>query len=328
MLVLTLARSTSPDAPTAEEVERWSDPAQSWPALGERLARLLKRLNRLACKAHGACAWAELYYDGRGRLRQRSVCRGLCSRHESRWVSVVEQHRPKPPSFAAWPHVNVVVTWPWLADQIRSWRRGTVPHKKTGKPTEDGRVPTGDVLEAIVGAGFGYQSWALVADSTKALAGYFVKIAGETVGEVSKLTQRPVSAPAGFRRLRSGRGFLPKPYSSRVSGTLVTSIRDADGGVVGYQCVGRPTKGVRVVVAHAPPEWTGHGSIRWIDLKNKVVYQPTWVGWAALEDDADAFSYDVGPREPPREPAPSPPRAPPFAPRVVSLAPRAGPSGA
>lgn len=60
------------------------------------------------------------------------------------------------------------------------------------------------------------------ARNADALAGYLAKLAAEQdtptppgVGEVVKLTQLPVHAPRGFRRLRSSRGFLPpKPKAS------------------------------------------------------------------------------------------------------------------
>lgn len=298
LLVFTLARSESPDPPTQAELARWGDPAQSWPELGATLSAWLKRMNRMACDEHGACRWPELYYDGQGRLRTRWRCRGLCESHGSRWVSVVEQHRPKPPNYHAWPHLNVVVAWPWLARKVKAWGdRGKV--KRNDKLVEDGRIPLGPILEHTVGAGFGYQSWALVAQDTDALAGYIGKVAGETTGEISKLTQRPISAPAGFRRLRSGRGFLPKPFASKMGGTLVARVKNFDGETIGYRCMARPTEGVRTYVHDGPPEWTG-GPTRWIDVRNKMVYHPDWPGWAELTEDDLAF--DLRPRErgPPR----------------------------
>ena len=285
-LVLTLGRSTSPAPPTDAELERWADPAQSWPALGGMHSALFKRLNRLACDEHGGCRYPELYYDGKDRLRQRMRCRGLCESHGSRWVSVVEQHRPKPPNYQAWPHLNVVVAWPWLARKLRRWKRGQVERK--GKQVEDGRIPTGDILEHVVGAGFGYQSWALVAHDTDALAGYVGKIAGETIGEVSKLTQRPVAAPFGFRRLRSGRYFLPRPLKSNASGTIVARVFDHAGRPIGWRAMARATKGVRTFVADGPPEFC-MGPTRWVDMRNKLVYHPSWPGWAELELDPAAF---------------------------------------
>jgi hypothetical protein len=47
------------------------------------------------------------------------------------------------------------------------------------------------------------------------MAGYVVKLAHQETltGEVAKLSQVPVKAPRGFRRLRSSPGFLPKRLS-------------------------------------------------------------------------------------------------------------------
>lgn len=260
------------------------------------LSKWLKRLNRMACIEHGGCRWPELYYDRENRLRQRWRCRGLCESHGSRWVSIVEQHRPKAPYYRAWPHLNVILVWPWLARKLRGWGRGLI--EENGELIDDGRIPLGPILEHTIAAGFGYQSWALLAYNTDGLAGYVGKIAGEISGEVSKLTQRPIAAPQGFRRLRSGRGFLMKPFTSKVGGTLVGRVRDHEGNVIGYKCMARPSKGVRTYVANGPPRWCD-GPTRWIDMQARVVYQPDWPGWAELTEDPLAFDIQIRPRGPP-----------------------------
>ncbi len=305
LLVLTLARAESPDPPTDEELERWGSPDQAWPELGNMLAKFLKRLNRMQCRECG-CYGPVTYWTKprvwRGKMRParkvtRKRCRGQCSPHDSRWVSIVEQHRPKFPDFRAWPHLNVLIAWPWLAAKVRSWgNRGTVERK--GKVVEDGKIPTGEILEHCVGADFGYQSWAMVAQDREALAGYFAKIAGEAVGEVSKLTQLPLAAPRGFRRLRSGQGFLPRRFASKRGGCLVGRARchvcgakdqcecarfEGERYQRAHQAMSRAERGVQTRVENGPPTYRPERPTRWIDWAAKEVYHPDWPGWQLLE---------------------------------------------
>jgi hypothetical protein len=60
-----------------------------------------------------------------------------------------------------------------------------------------------------------------------------VKLAGhhdDSVGELAKITQTPTNAPVRFRRLRSGRGFLPpRHHDPSVTGVLVRRRRAATG---------------------------------------------------------------------------------------------------
>ncbi|HSQ03454.1 MAG TPA: hypothetical protein VLN59_05435, partial [Burkholderiales bacterium] len=71
------------------------------------------------------------------------------------------------------------------------------------------------------------------ARSSEAIAGYVVKLAGQhdaAAGELAKITQAPLNAPERFRRLRSGKGFLPPRHSDpNVTGCLVRRRRAVAG---------------------------------------------------------------------------------------------------
>jgi hypothetical protein len=76
----------------------------------------------------------------------------------------------------------------------------------------DAILASRQLADVLLRAGFGPMSTAERAKSADALASYVVKLAGEAdglVGEVTKLCQLPVNSPLRFRRLRSGKGFLP-----------------------------------------------------------------------------------------------------------------------
>jgi hypothetical protein len=131
------------------------------------------------------------------------------------WVGTVEVHR------SGWPHLNVVMFCPTLADQVGG---------------KDFRLARAWLKRHAVACGFGYMLSVERARDKRAVAGYVVKVAGEVdkparadasgrlVGEVVKLSQLPEEAPAHFRRLRSSIGFLPKPFKSEgVTGTLKRS---------------------------------------------------------------------------------------------------------
>jgi hypothetical protein len=135
------------------------------------------------------------------------------------WFAVVESHR------TGWPHMNLVLYSPQLArhlDQEQAARRAageTDPRELI--------LLQGELREMAEGAGWGRQSTAERARDQKALAGYVTKLAGfsdRTAGEVAKITQAPKAAPSKFRRLRSGKGFLP-PRRSTSDGWTGALIR-------------------------------------------------------------------------------------------------------
>lgn len=289
VFVLTIGRAESPDAPTDEELERWEDSRETWSELGSMTSALLKRLNRMQCREHG-CATKVWDVDRWGDKVGRWTCMGRCEPHGGRWCSVIEQHRVKAGQAHAWPHVNLVVFWPWLARKVRAWKsRGKVTRNVRvalvdgksvyeDKRVEDGRIPTGEILEHVVGARWGYQSWAETIRSKDGLAGYFGKIAGEASGELSKTTQLPLHAPQGFRRLRSGRGFLaPRFKRKALCGTIISKV-----GSRGWRSMARGGD-VRVFVADVPPRYRPSEPTRWLDMREGVVYTEHWPGWSQLD---------------------------------------------
>lgn len=175
-LVLTLDRDGTHNG------EGWPDTETAYRELARMCRLLLKRLRR---------RWPDI---------------------GSHWVAIPEAHR------SGWPHVNLLIASPMLAAFLRGC-----------KPDASGRcVVRGDLWAQVVESGWGLQSTAEVARSPDALAGYIAKLSGDiaeegrrggvpgaTSGEVVKLSQVPYNAPKGFRRLRSGRGFLPPRYPGR-----------------------------------------------------------------------------------------------------------------
>jgi hypothetical protein len=203
---------------------RWDSSYQAYKELSRMMGMFLKRLNRLL---------------------ERSGVEGIASR----WVAVVEQHR------TGWPHVNVLIVCPALAKIVREQQaeleathdevaeriayarereRSTWPRFPPFEKWLDHRrsLMRGEVLRHAEGAGWGRRSTLEVARSRAAVAGYFVKLCGlhdepgtsssreQLSGEVVKLSQIPMAAPKGFRRLRSGVRFLPPRRKSEYTGAL------------------------------------------------------------------------------------------------------------
>ncbi len=155
------------------------------------------------------------------RLRRYAVARGWQD-FKSQWVGVVESHR------TGWPHINFVVHCPELARELAA------DYERRRARGQDHRTATlleGDLLDIAMLTGWGAQSIAERGRSADALASYIAKIAGKadaTLGELAKLSQSPVSARKGFRRLRSGVGFLPPKHKNPdYTGTLIRRLPDA-----------------------------------------------------------------------------------------------------
>ena len=141
----------------------------------------------------------------------------------SAWVAVVEAHR------SGWPHVNFLVYAPALATELEAQRIARVDD---GATERESLLIGGKLRIAAEATGWGRQSTAEVAHSTDAIAGYLTKLAGQhdaTMGEISKLTQAPLNAPVRFRRLRSGKGFLPPRHEGRYTGVLLRRRPSREG---------------------------------------------------------------------------------------------------
>jgi len=139
------------------------------------------------------------------------------------WAAVVEAHR------SGWPHVNLLLYAPSLARELEQTRRARID---AGATPRQSILVGGKLADCVVSTGWGLQSTAEVAHSTDAIAGYIVKLAGQhdaTVGEISKLTQAPLNAPVRFRRLRSGKGFLPPRHKGRHTGVLLRRRPSREG---------------------------------------------------------------------------------------------------
>lgn len=156
--------------------------------------------------------------------------------HVLRYVSTVESHR------SGWPHLNVLLHCPTLAEEIAA---------AAGPPVEGGearrargrRAASFVLGEALVSAGFGHVGFAEVAADLRAIADYMGATAGKVADsarkldpaaalvddvhrqrlarEAAKWAQTPVLTPPHFRRLRSSRGFLPARPKGDHTGALV-----------------------------------------------------------------------------------------------------------
>jgi hypothetical protein len=163
----------------------------------------------------------------------------------SSWVGVVEAHR------SGWPHINLMLYAPELARELRQ-RKSTL--LDSGSLEREARLLGGELLRHATECGWGRQSTAEAAHSTDALAGYIVKLAGQhddTMGELAKITQAPMNAPQRFRRLRSGKGFLPpRKHNPNITGVLIRRRR-ASSGEWEVPCVNPPKDEAQTDAVHA-----------------------------------------------------------------------------
>lgn len=175
---------------------RWTDTAEAYRELSRMSRNFLSAL-RKSCKKNGGTPPG------------------------SNWVAVVEAHR------SGWPHVNLLMYAPELAGELEEDRLNNLAN---GETQRESILLSGELGRCARQAGWGAQSTAERARSRDALAGYIVKLAGQndrTSGELAKLTQAPTQAARGFRRIRSGKGFLPKKRKNiAYTGTLLRRIAD------------------------------------------------------------------------------------------------------
>lgn len=211
----------------------WGDVNEAYRALGSMTRAVLTRI--------GATWGPDTRLEGKKRLR---TVRKL----GNRWVAVVEAHR------SGWPHVNLLVWCPALAAELRAdheerlndpaladavalardgWRKNEPITAALRETARRATVVGGSVRGLVEACGWGRQSTAEAARSAESVAGYVVKLAGQhdaAAGELAKITQAPLNAPERFRRLRSGKGFLPPRRSDpNVTGCLVRRRRAVAG---------------------------------------------------------------------------------------------------
>lgn len=192
----------------------WKDAQVAYRALSAMSRKFMKRLRR-GCAKRG---WAD---------------------PGNRWAMVIEAH------MSGWPHANLMVYSPELACALRTEAFDRELAGKTGReaivlgtrstPTRGDCFGTRAWLgEHAVATDWGLESTADGARDVDALAGYLVKMAGNpdaNIGELAKLTQVPLNAPFKFRRLRSGKGFLPKQRKNdEYTGALVKRMVDRESG--------------------------------------------------------------------------------------------------
>jgi len=186
-LVLTLDR----EGYYSRNGGRWRNVTEAFKDIGKLSEKFLKRLRRF----HKRMGWAPF---------------------ASKWVATVEAHR------TGWPHLNIVLHSPEMAEYLETDRAS---RERRGFSARDQVLVHDELRRCVVSAGWGPQSTAERGRSKDALAGYITKlagVAGSTAGEVAKITQAPTQAPERFRRLRSGKNFLPpRIVDPEVTGTLV-----------------------------------------------------------------------------------------------------------
>lgn len=203
----------------------WDDLTEAYRSLGKMTAATLKRI--------GATYGPDARLEGKKRPR---IVRKL----GNRWVAVVEAHR------SGWPHVNLLVWCPELAAELRresadrlldpevadavalardAWARREPITAELREKARKATVVRGGILDLAVASGWGRESTAEAARSADSVAGYVVKLAGQhdaSAGELAKITQAPLNAPERFRRLRSGKRFLPPRYHNpEITGCLL-----------------------------------------------------------------------------------------------------------
>lgn len=214
----------------------WADVNEAYRALGSMTRAALQRIGR---------TWGpETRLERSGRSKTLRTVRAL----GNRWAAVVEAHR------SGWPHVNLMVWCPELASLLRreqadrledpeladavelardAWKRREAVPRAVRELARRATLVRGELAELLTDAGWGLQSSAEAARSVDAVCGYAVKLAGlhdASAGELAKITQVPANAPERFRRLRSGKGFLPpRQKDETVTGCMMRRRRSAEG---------------------------------------------------------------------------------------------------
>lgn len=234
MLVLTLDRDGHYSG------KPWRSTDEAYAELGALTRATLARIGK---------QWgSEVRYETR--VSRKGKVRVVPIHHVgNRYAAVVEAHR------SGWPHVNLLVWCPELADELRSeyatrmsdpeianavalarecWRNKQAVPDDVRELARQATLIGGELEEIITrenrrGRAWGLQSTAEAARDVDAVLGYCVKLAGlheSSVGELAKVTQVPLNAKQRFRRFRTGKGFLPPRVSNpEVTGCLMRRRR-------------------------------------------------------------------------------------------------------
>lgn len=218
----------------------WFDVNEAYKSLGKMSRALLDRIGR----EWGPEIRTQVTHNKKtGKTRVRHV-----PTIGNRWVSVVEAHR------SGWPHVNLIFWCPELAALLRrehadrledpaiadavelardAWKRKETVPSAVRELARQATVVGGRVRDILEASGWGRQSTAEAARDIDAVIGYGVKIVGlhdASAGELAKVTQCPMNAPERFRRLRSGKGFLPpREKDETVTGCMMRRRRSSEG---------------------------------------------------------------------------------------------------
>lgn len=159
----------------------------------------------------------------------------------SRWVAIIEAHR------SGIPHLNIVLHAPALAAHLREQYAAA---RLIGRSHREATLLAGEWRRHAIECGFGWSSTlesVCQGDETRsldAIAGYIAKAAkraDQVHGEIAKLSQLPTMAPRNFRRVRSGKGFLPPVRKDPAwTGTIMRRWRTRDGDEDAESLVRRP----------------------------------------------------------------------------------------
>ena len=190
----------------------WENAEVAYKSLGHMSERFLKRMRRF-CKKMG---WESFGSD---------------------WCQVVEAHR------SGWPHVNLLIRHKGLAKYLADEQQTRLDN---GASDLSSRLLQNDILQHALDCDWGTHSTGEAVKDRGAMAGYLTKLAAQAhnhVGELAKITQAPTNAPLKFRRLRSGKGFLP-PVKKNLqwTGGLVRRYYDPEFGYVAQAFRGKKNK--------------------------------------------------------------------------------------
>lgn len=159
-------------------------------------------------RTHERGAWGQ-YLDA-GRLWNDGLAKRLRTRFgRLTYLQTWERHNDPD----GWPHVNVLLDSPRLMQAVdaagieREWcSQGAHGRGRWASRPKLRR----ELLGLAEASGFGPVGWVELIEGAGAMAAYLTKCAHELSCSMHKMgDQRPLGAPAHFRRIRASRGLLP-----------------------------------------------------------------------------------------------------------------------